>query len=150
MWKEIYGLEISCIGEVKKNGIIRKGWNKEGYRMVGDNGNKYRVHRLVALAFIPNPNNYPEIDHINGIRDDNRIENLRWTTHQQNLMNVGIRTNNTTGIIGVCWSKRYNKWKAQLTYKYKHYNIGLYETIEEATEARRLKQQELFGVFVRN
>lgn len=42
------------------------------------------IHRLVADAFIPNPNNYGYIDHINGIRDDNRVENLRWCTNIQN------------------------------------------------------------------
>lgn len=43
-----------------------------------------RIHRLVALAFVPNPNNYPEINHINCIRDDNRPENLEWVTHEMN------------------------------------------------------------------
>ena len=44
----------------------------------------YKVHRLVAKAFIPNPDNLPQIDHINCIRYDNRPENLRWCTQQQN------------------------------------------------------------------
>ena len=45
------------------------------------------IHRLVAEAFIPNPNNYKEIDHINNIGTDNRVTNLRWCTHQENMRN---------------------------------------------------------------
>ena len=46
-----------------------------------------RVHRLVAMAFLPNPNNYNEIDHVNNIGTDNRVANLRWCTHQENMRN---------------------------------------------------------------
>lgn len=48
---------------------------------------KYKIHRLIAQAFIPNPDNKPEIDHINTIKDDNRIENLRWVTSKENSNN---------------------------------------------------------------
>lgn len=50
-------------------------------------GKVHLLHRLIAKAFIPNPNNLPEIDHINGNRKDNRIENLRWTTRKGNMNN---------------------------------------------------------------
>lgn len=51
---------------------------------------KYMVHRLVAQAFIPNPNNLPKIIHKNEVKDDNRVENLMWVTHQQ-CANYGTR-----------------------------------------------------------
>jgi hypothetical protein len=55
------------------------------------------VHRLVGQAFIPNPENKPEVDHINRIRHDNRLENLRWATREENQENKGTFKNNISG-----------------------------------------------------
>ena len=73
----------------QRNGKIRKPrYDKNGYAIINltkDGKFKtYKVHRLVAQAFIPNPNNYQQIDHINGKVYDNRVENLRWCTNQMN------------------------------------------------------------------
>ena len=57
-----------------------------------------KVHRLVAIHYIPNPENKPCVDHKNRIRDDNRIENLRWVTHKENMSNLGIMKTNTSGM----------------------------------------------------
>tara|TARA_R110000772_G_scaffold130864_1_gene239122 strand:- start:62 stop:523 length:462 start_codon:yes stop_codon:yes gene_type:complete len=61
----------------------------KGYMVVGlyKNGKRkqFKVHRLLALHFIPNPENKPQIDHENGVRDDNSLENLRWVTHRENM-----------------------------------------------------------------
>ena len=86
--------EINELGEIysyKTNKILSGSILNTGYRMVRltINGQKksYAVHRLVAEAFIPNPENKPCVDHINTIREDNRVENLRWVTKEENNNN---------------------------------------------------------------
>ena len=103
IWKDIDGYEglyqVSNRGRVKalnfarsgKEGIVKQQTNHNGYNVVylsrNDERKKFSVHRLVALTFIPNIENKPCVDHINTIRDDNRVENLRWVTHKENCNN---------------------------------------------------------------
>lgn len=102
-WRDIKGYEglyqVSNLGRVKslrykrgKQEKVLDGWiTKERYRMVSfykDNKRKdYLVHRLVAEAFIPNPDNKPFIDHIDTNRTNNKIDNLRWATQKENCNN---------------------------------------------------------------
>lgn len=92
--KHSSGLLVSRDGEVfvpksgKNPAHYTYGWKREdGYRTVQYQGKLYLVHRLVAECFIPNPENKPEIDHINTNRSDNRVENLRWSTRGENQNN---------------------------------------------------------------
>lgn len=98
VWRPVVGFEgyymVSNLGRIKSlhkryEGLILTPYDEgHGYRMVDlykDNiKQKCRVHRLVAMAFIPNPLNKREVDHINFIRDDNRACNLRWATSKEN------------------------------------------------------------------
>ena len=79
--KRIY--EVSNLGRVKCNGVIVEPHIEHGYPAYG----KFYVHRAVAELFIPNPENKPHIDHINTVRTDIRVENLRWVTHKENCNN---------------------------------------------------------------
>ena len=103
IWKSIKSYEglyeISSLGRVKslnyrgtgKEKVLKNIEDYKGYLMVGltKNGKqkKFKIHRLVAEAFIPNPEGKPCIDHINTIRNDNRVENLRWVTYKENNNN---------------------------------------------------------------
>ncbi len=112
-WKFINAnYEVSDKGNIKsvnyrgtgKSAIRKQSISKNGYMRVilSDNGkNKtYFVHRLVAEAFIPNPDNLPEIDHIDGDRANNHADNLRWSTRKQNANNPITRKRVAVSKIG--------------------------------------------------
>ena len=115
IWKDIPGYEglyqVSSLGRVKS--LVRKGKKQEIILRQSENGwgylqvrltknsisKTYKVHRLVAQAFIPNPQNYRCIDHINTIRTDNRVENLRWVSHKENSANPITKERVTSAVI---------------------------------------------------
>ncbi len=77
--------EVTQDGKVFINGVERKQhYHPKGYLRINLNNKKYYAHRLVAQKYIPNPNNLPEVNHLNGIKDDNRVENLVWCTTNDN------------------------------------------------------------------
>jgi len=94
IWKEIGEYAVSNTGVVKslkwgKERILKPLKDKKGYLyVIFSNNNKikrYSIHRLVAEAFIPNPNNLPTVNHKNGIKADNSFENLEWSTFEDNM-----------------------------------------------------------------
>ncbi len=105
------------------------------------------AHRIIFLwhhGYLPKT-----VDHINGIKDDNRIENLRAATHSQNNMNRSSDSN-SLGLKGVGYST-YNKrrFRASITVNGKYHHIGVFDTAQEAHEAYCNKAKELHGEFAK-
>ena len=114
--------------------------HKTGYRHVTWMGKIHKVHRLIFLlehGYLPK-----EIDHINGDRQDNRLENLREVTRSENQFNKAMCSNNTSGFRGVNWHKHSKSWVVRVCTKGKTKILGYFKDLElaglVADEARNL------------
>ena len=107
--------------------------NKKGYLLVGIDGTKHIVARICFLHY----HGYlPEIvDHINRVKTDNRIANLRPCTNVENICNRNSAKNSTSKYLGVSFFKSSKRWKAQLKKNGVVHYLGLFDTEEEAAEA---------------
>ena len=119
-----------------------------GYVRVGLLGTTFRIHRLIYLMF---HGHLPKIlDHINGNKLDNRIENLRPATYSQNCSNSVKQKRNTSGIKNIYWSKKMRKWTVIIGSDKKLKYFGSYASIEEAAEVAKQKRTELHKEFARH
>jgi hypothetical protein len=136
-WKERIGTSIDLS---KPAGDI----DKHGYRVIKIEGKRYKAHRLVWKYHCgKDPKEF--IDHIDGNKTNNNMENLREATNQQNLFNRGPQKNNKLGIKGV--KKQRNKYIATIEINGKRKHLGLFNTIEEARLAREESEKKLFKEF---
>lgn len=109
--------------------------NGQGYRQGAIGGVHFEAHRVIwSIHYGEWPSD--QIDHINGVRADNRISNLRVVTAQENRRNASMRRDNTSGVCGVCWHKNKKKWMAKIKIDGCDKYLGLFTTIEAAAAAR--------------
>ena len=122
---------------------------RSGYRIIRIAGKGYRAHRL-AVLYMTGEWPADEVDHKRGNSDDNRWEKIREATHKENLRNTKIRTDNTSGVKGVFFDKRYRKpWIAEIWVDGKKQYLGQFATLEEAAKVREDASRHLFGEFHR-
>lgn len=162
-WRPIEGFpayEVSSLSRVRrtKDGkrtyagrILKPGLTSAGYLTVclyeNCKAQTHEVHRLLAKAFIPNPENKYSVDHVNGVKTDNRIENLRWSTHQENMRNRPKYRNNTTGYLGVSFYKNTGKFRAHIFLEGKLRHLGYFLTAAEAGLVASAARRKAFGEF---
>ena len=110
--------------------------HSEGYRRVRVDGKQYQEHRLVWLYYygeLP-----PEqLDHINGVKSDNRLENLHAVSNAENRKNQRQHRKNTSGIVGVRWHSRGKRYVAHIGVRGKHTHLGRFDNLFDAACARK-------------
>ncbi|WP_440110293.1 HNH endonuclease [Acidovorax sp. BL-A-41-H1] len=118
--------------------------DNKGYRCILIYRKRYKAHRLAWLHVY---GAWPsmDLDHINRVKDDNRIANLREATASQNMRNRPIFKNNTSGFVGVSFNKRQGKWTAKICADGKRNHLGYFHTAEAAHEAYQARAAEITG-----
>ena len=157
LFKRIDGFDnylVSNFGNIKNsktNKILKLINNSEGYKVINLFKNKkvkmFRVHRLVAIAFLENPNNKPKVDHIDNNPANNNVKNLRWATSSDNSCNRGKQKNNTTGFKGVSFDKHAKKYQAYININGKKKSLGYFKNVEDASKAYEAKAKEIHQEF---
>lgn len=120
--------------------------SSEGYRNIGLGGVRCQAHRL-AWLYVHGDWPTGQIDHINGIKTDNRIANLRVVTEAQNKWNRLETSRNTSGHRGVSRNKLERKWKAYITVEGATQWLGTFASYDEAVEARLAAERHQFGEY---
>lgn len=121
-------------------GKVAGGNHPDGYIQIKLDSTLYLAHRIIWIMHYGEITDPLQVDHINHIRNDNRIENLRLVTHQDNSKNCSKNAKNISGTVGVYFHKAANKWCAQIGKQY----LGTFLTKSEAEQARK-KAERIYG-----
>lgn len=139
-------------GKAKRGNIAGKPHHSNGvpsgYILIGIKGYHYLAHRL-AWFYVYGEWPPHETDHINLIKGDNRIRNLRKATKSQNMQNTAAQSGNISGYKGVTYDPRDGRYDARLTINGKTYYLGRFDTPEEANAAYMIAAKKLCGEFAR-
>lgn len=122
--------------------------NKSGYRQIRISNKVYLEHRLIYTMIYGNCPKF--LDHINGNKSDNRIENLRPCTTTQNQQNKKLSKVNKSGYKGVCWRKEKKVWRVAIRANGKRIEIGSFKDLELAGLVADMAREKYHGNFCRH
>lgn len=128
-----------------KVGAVAGARHVEGYLVIWVDGRSYKAHRLAWLYV--HGEWPPRLDHEDGVKNNNRLANLRVATYSQNSANTGRYRNNTSGFKGVHFLE--GKWAAQIRKEGKKHYLGRYETPQAAHDVYCKAAEAMFGTFAR-
>ncbi len=114
----------------------------DGYTQISINGKSYKAHRVAWLYVTGEWPEY-QVDHRNGVKHDNKWNNLREATQAQNGQNQKLRRTNVSGYLGVCWCAKYSKWQAQIMVNKRNRFLGIFDDPAEAHNAYLAAKAEL-------
>ena len=137
-------------GKNARKGDIVGNLNSHGYLGFQIDGKKYLVHRIIYYMYHGHIDDTKQMDHIDGNRANNRIENLRLVTRSQNGHNQKIRKDNTSGVKGVSWHKDVMKFQARIKTNNKSIHLGLFDTLEAAEKAITEAREKIHGEYARH
>jgi len=112
-----------------------------GYIRVRINGVKHKAHRICYWIYTNKiPDKELDIDHINGVKNDNRELNLRLVSAAENMKNMRLNKSNSSGVMGVDQHKKTKRWRARITINSKKVHLGYFHSKDEAIAARKLAE----------
>lgn len=157
IWADVKGYEglyqVSNLGRVKgvkrdsrnRGKVLKQQKTKQGYYLImlyKDKKGKYiSVHRLVAMAFIPNPYNKPCVDHIDANPSNNKVDNLRWVTYKENANNpISLSRNKVRGTKGYMYGRKHTKESLEKMSRVQKGHPTSEETRKKISDAKRGKK----------
>ena len=132
--------KVRTANNVKVGDVAGSLSKSTGYYIVQIDGKRFRVSRIIYAMHFGDPGGM-QVDHVNQNRKDNRIENLRLVTNQENQRNTTKQKNNSSGITGVSWDKGKQKWQVEIYVDGKNIHCGYFIHLGAAAVER--KYQEL-------
>ncbi len=156
IWKKIdgYNYEVSEMGDVRNiatGKLIKPRKNGKGYYFVTlcNDEEKWQVKtsRLVAKTFLDGVDGFELVDHRNGDKSDNRVQNLRWADAKQNARNKEKNHSSNSNFKGCTFDKKKQKWRVRIKIDGKSKHLGYFTNEEDAGKTYEKYSKELFGAF---